>query len=95
MFDFWVPAKIKKDISETSGKDKERLLIHAEEEVKKIETDYFIFGHRHLPIDITLGNKKSRYINLGDWLNHYSYARLDKEGLVLLFFENEDGKIYS
>lgn len=77
------------------GKDKERLLIYAEEEAVKTKADYFIFGHRHLPIDMTLSNQKSKYVNLGDWLNHYSYARLDETGLSLLFFENKDGKIFT
>ena len=28
---------------------------------------FFIFGHRHLPLDVKLNNS-SRYINLGDWI---------------------------
>ena len=51
--------------------------------------DYFVFGHRHLPIDLTLSNGRSRYVNLGDWLNYQSYARWDGEVLHLGFFESE------
>ena len=48
--------------------------------------DYFIFGHRHLPLDIKL-NEKSRYINLGEWINHHTYAIFDGETLELKKFE--------
>ena len=44
--------------------------------------DYFVFGHRHLPIDFAL-NEKSRYINLGEWINYYSYAVFDGENMEL------------
>ena len=36
----------------------------------------FIFGHRHLPLDVKLNNS-SRYINLGDWITHFTFAELD------------------
>ena len=76
------------------GKDKEALLVYANEIVRESEVDYFIFGHRHLPIDYTLDNKISRYINLGEWLNFRSYGVLDNGELQLKFFENPDGKIF-
>jgi UDP-2,3-diacylglucosamine hydrolase len=47
------------------GDDKEWLVVHCKEELTREHFDYFIFGHRHLPLDIKL-NDKSRYINLGD-----------------------------
>ena len=50
--------------------------------------DYFIFGHRHLPIDFNLGND-SRYINLGDWLKYDSYAVFDGENLLLKRLNDE------
>ena len=56
--------------------------------------DFFIFGHRHLPINLTLSNKKSRYINLGDWLTYFSYARWDGIALNYHFFENNQGEVY-
>ena len=48
--------------------------------------DYFIFGHRHLPIDIEVG-ANSRYINLGEWINYNSYAVFDGQELALNYFE--------
>ncbi len=37
---------------------------------------YFIFGHRHLVLDIDLG-EGVRYINLGEWLHGSQYAEYD------------------
>ncbi len=77
------------------GKEKEWLVQYSESRIKEKSFDFLIFGHRHLPIDYTLSNGKSRYINLGDWFNHFSYARFDGQNLELLFYENENGKIFS
>ena len=65
------------------GDDQEWLVIHSIEMLKKQHYDYFIFGHRHLPLDISLSNG-SRYINLGDWLKYDSYAVFDGESLELI-----------
>ncbi len=64
------------------GEEKEWLAIYAKEILQKEHFDYFIFGHRHLPMDIKL-NDKSRYINLGEWINYDSYAVFDGEQLEL------------
>ena len=48
--------------------------------------DYFIFGHRHLPLDIMINNK-ARYINLGDWLDYNSYAVWDGKDLALKYYK--------
>jgi len=78
------------------GEEKEWLLQYCTRKVELgIEPDYFIFGHRHLPIDWLLKNGRSRYLNLGEWLHHCSYAVFDGEHLELRFFENEKGEIYS
>ena len=34
--------------------------------------DAFIFGHRHLPLDVPIDGHNARYINTGDWLTHFS-----------------------
>ena len=76
------------------GADKEWLIQYAEETLKRNQIDYFIFGHRHLPIDYLLSNKHSRYINLGDWVHHFSYAEFDGQKIQIKFFNNEAGNIY-
>ena len=68
------------------GENKEWLIIYANEVLKKRHVDYFIFGHRHLPIEHQL-NEKSTYINLGDWINHYTYGVFDGKKLTLENFD--------
>lgn len=65
--------------------EKEWLIMHAREVLKKEHFDFFIFGHRHIPLDYKL-SEKSRYINLGEWITHFSYAVFDGENLSLSYF---------
>lgn len=64
------------------GEDGEWLVTHSREQLQKEHFDYFIFGHRHLPIDMKL-NPKSTYINLGDWITYYTYAVFDGQQVSL------------
>ena len=68
------------------GEDEEWLLVYARQVLTREHYDYFIFGHRHLPIDFNL-NDRSRYINLGEWINFNSYAVFDGENVKLKYFE--------
>lgn len=68
------------------GDDKEWLVVHCKEILKTKHVDYFLFGHRHLPIDVRL-DEKSRYVNLGDWVNYFTYAVFDGEKLELKKYE--------
>lgn len=67
------------------GDDKEWLMIYSREVLKREHYDYFIFGHRHMPLDKQL-NGQSRYINLGEWINHFTYAVFDGQELMLKKF---------
>lgn len=58
------------------GEENEWLIIFSKEILAKEHYDYFIFGHRHLPMNIKL-SEKSRYINLGDWIKYFTYAEFD------------------
>ena len=69
------------------GPEKEWLVQFALDHLKKEPIDYFIFGHRHLPIDYSLGVNNARYINLGDWLKYNSYAVFDGQELVLTYYK--------
>ncbi len=62
--------------------EKEWLTQFCKEKMKTIEVDYFIFGHRHLPLEVDLGNNTT-YINLGEWVNYNSYAIFDGKKLEL------------
>ena len=57
------------------GEEKEWLVIYSKEILAKKHFDYLIFGHRHLPLDIKIGS--SRYINLGDWIQYFTYGVFD------------------
>ncbi len=74
--------------------EKEWLLQFCNEKMKELHVDFFIFGHRHLPIDYTLKNGTSRYINIGEWMHACSYGVFDGNDMKIHFFENEEGKIY-
>jgi UDP-2,3-diacylglucosamine hydrolase len=67
---------------EFMGEEKEWLITYCREQLQASHFDYGIFGHRHLPIDFRL-NDQSRYINLGDWINYYTYASFDGQHLRL------------
>ncbi|MEM7103197.1 MAG: UDP-2,3-diacylglucosamine diphosphatase [Bacteroidota bacterium] len=71
------------------GLDNEWLYLYANKKLDKTQIDYFVFGHRHLPLDLVLKNGKSRYLNLGEWINFNSYAVFDGKDLELKFFEKE------
>lgn len=52
-----------------------------------LEADYFIFGHRHRPADVSLG-PACRMIILGDWLTNFTFAEFDGNQLILKYFKN-------
>lgn len=66
------------------GDDKEFLVQYIKETERTRHYDYYIFGHRHLPIDKQIEN--SRYINLGDWIMYFTYAVWDGHKLELKKF---------
>ena len=76
------------------GPEDEWLLVYTNAQLEHKPADFYIFGHRHLPIDCVLKNGKSRYINLGEWLHHNSYAVFDGENLEIQFFENPQGQVF-
>jgi UDP-2,3-diacylglucosamine hydrolase len=75
------------------GEDKEWLLIHSKEVLQTKHYDYFVFGHRHLPIDYRLSNN-SRYINLGEWINFSTYAVFDGQDMELRSYDGKEERIY-
>ncbi len=68
------------------GDDKEWLMIHSREVLEKEHFDYFIYGHRHVP-GIHPLLKGSKYVNLGDWITHFTYAVWDGKQMELKKFE--------
>src|SRR6476619_2718160 len=74
------------------GEDKEWLLIFSRDLLKEKYYDFFVFGHRHLPIDYRL-DKGSRYINLGDWISFFTYAVFDGSEMELVAHTGQHDKI--
>ena len=68
---------------------------YCRELLKQEHYDFFIFGHRHLPVDVAIKpdssgsvlrdpEGESRYINLGDWITWFTYAVFDEAGMRLM-----------
>jgi UDP-2,3-diacylglucosamine hydrolase len=68
------------------GETGEWLYLYAKEIEAKQHHDYYIFGHRHLPLDMKV-SKNSRYINTGEWLSDATYAFFDGHQIALSTFE--------
>ncbi len=69
------------------GEDNEWLVQYCKRKLETKHYDYFVFGHRHLPLEIDL-NGRSTYLNLGDWVNYFTYAVFDGEKLSLQKLED-------
>lgn len=70
------------------GEDNEWLVSYSKRKLKEKHRDYFIFGHRHLDLEIDL-NENSKYINLGDWLHYNSYAEFNGKTINLKYFKED------
>lgn len=90
-FVIWLASRLSEDsrLSGVSvnflGEEKECLVQYAYKLLEKEYFDYFIFGHRHIPIDITLKNG-SRFIYLGDWIKHFTYGVFNGKDFSLQTF---------
>jgi UDP-2,3-diacylglucosamine hydrolase len=86
-------SRISKGISGESfkGANKEGMFIFAESILKTEKFDFFIFGHRHIMVDCPIGGN-SRFINLGDWINHFSYGVFDGKEFELKQFNYQGSR---
>ncbi|MBT0572952.1 UDP-2,3-diacylglucosamine diphosphatase [Riemerella anatipestifer] len=69
------------------GEDREFLVRYSKEKLKAEHIDYFVFGHRHLPMILEVGAGAS-YVNLGDWISYYSYGVFDGTQFQLKYLSN-------
>ena len=69
------------------GEDNEWLVQYAKRKLETKHYDYFILGHRHLPMEIEVG-KQSKYINIGDWISYFTYGVFDGEKMELKDYKN-------
>ena len=56
--------------------NKDPLINYCKNIQKSNPVDYYIFGHRHVPIELAI-EKETKYINTGDWISHNTYAMLN------------------
>jgi UDP-2,3-diacylglucosamine hydrolase len=89
MANFWSRSSRKKTGSDDAvfyGEDKEMLIQFCKGKVKEKAYNFFMFGHRHYPMDIKI-SETSRYINTGDWFEKDTYAVFDGEKMELLEYK--------
>lgn len=68
---------------EYMGEDREHLVLYTKEYMlSHPDVDYFIYGHRHIELDLMLSAQK-RMMILGDWISQFTYAVFDGEHLLL------------
>ena len=65
-----------------NGQENELIFKNVQQILMKKHYDFFVFGHRHLAMDLQL-NENSRYINTGEWLETQTYAVFDGEKVSL------------
>ena len=66
------------------GEDKEELVLFAKEQEQiGNHHDLYIFGHRHIELDLML-SRDSRIMILGDCWRLFTYAQLDEQGTIIL-----------
>lgn len=65
------------------GEDREPLVCYSKRYMRDHQDiDYFLYGHRHIELDLML-SRKTRLLILGDWIWQYTYAVYDGEHLFL------------
>jgi UDP-2,3-diacylglucosamine hydrolase len=64
------------------GEEEEWLVQYCKRKLASKHYDYFVFGHRHLPLEIKL-QENSTYVNLGDWIQYFTYGVFNENELHL------------
>jgi UDP-2,3-diacylglucosamine hydrolase len=78
-------TNIEKDENRFLGDD-EWLWAYCKEVEQTHHHDFYIFGHRHLPLELEVG-ENSTYFNLGEWVSQYTYLEFDGNKPILKTFE--------
>ena len=76
-------SRLSSGLSETFHENTDSLLDFAKQKLDSEHIDFFIFGHRHTPIQLKLKND-SLFTIVGEWIKGREYAVFDGENLVLL-----------
>ena len=92
-FSFWLASlwsqnrRKKEKFYDFKGEENEILVQFAKDTLKTEYFDFFIFGHRHFPVMLNLGN--SKYANIGDWLINFTFLEFNGKELQQYTFKNE------
>jgi UDP-2,3-diacylglucosamine hydrolase len=70
------------------GEDKECLVRYAKSYPEAEHIDIFVFGHRHILLDLMLKNN-SRVCIIGDWFMQFTYGVFDGNDFCMEYFEDE------
>lgn len=67
------------------GEEKEFLILYSKEKLKSEKIDYFVYGHRHLPmiLDLKVNENEAKYVNLGDWISYFTYGVFDGKEFII------------
>ena len=75
------------------GEDREFLVLYTKRYIQyHSNVDYFIYGHRHIDIDLQLTHK-ARVLILGDWITQFSYAVWDGDHLFMSQYIEGESKV--
>ncbi len=72
------------------GIENEWLITYSKKQLARKQYDYLVYGHRHLPMEISID--KARHINLGDWINYFTYGIFDGENFELKTYLRNQGE---
>lgn len=83
----WAAQSRRKELAHPcpyKGEQHEELVLYAKEQERRgNHYDYYIFGHRHIELDLQI-TPDSRILILGDCFQQWTYAQMDKAGRVEL-----------
>ncbi|WP_420577330.1 UDP-2,3-diacylglucosamine diphosphatase [Ekhidna sp.] len=80
-------SRLDPDEEKFDGEENERLLQYCKQVSKVKPHDYYVFGHRHLPLELSVGDS-STYFNLGEWISQCNYLEFDGHQALLKSFED-------
>jgi UDP-2,3-diacylglucosamine hydrolase len=88
---YWWAKKSRENLTDNKtkykGEDGENIVRFAKKYAETHKIDYFVFGHRHILLNLQLANKETLII-LGDFIQYFSYGKFDGKNFELEMFEN-------
>ena len=73
----WSKSSRNKNNKQFISEEKELLFNYCKKQQEINPIDFYIFGHRHIPLELKIDNNAT-YVNIGDWITHNTYAVLEK-----------------